>query len=75
MERSIQPVESARRQIAAAAYLIAEHQPTSRTLCSCGRLLPCGVAIASSRAHDHNSSVLAMLHATLELPTIATAGR
>ncbi|MFD0599358.1 hypothetical protein ACFQZ4_49440 [Catellatospora coxensis] len=75
MQHSVQPVESARRQIAAAAFLIAEHQPTSRTLCSCGRLLPCTVATASSRAHDHNSSVLALLLATMELPTIATAGR
>lgn len=73
MQRPIRPAESARRQIAAATFLLSEHQPAGTALCSCGRLLPCTVAIASSRAHEHNSAVLALLNATMELPTIAAA--
>ncbi|GAA1411873.1 hypothetical protein ACFQZ4_46810 [Catellatospora coxensis] len=66
----MQPTESARRQLAAATFLMSEHQPAGRSLCTCGRLLPCTVALASTRAHEHNSTVLALLHATTELPMV-----
>ncbi|WP_144128051.1 hypothetical protein [Catellatospora sichuanensis] len=67
--------QTAHRQIAAAAALISQHHPADNGLCRCGRDLPCTVALACERTRDHHAGVLAILHATIELPIVAQSPR
>lgn len=70
MVDSADVVEAARRQVAVAHAVMVGHHPAVGGSCSCGRQLPCSVALACIRASEHHSNVLAVLHVTVELPTL-----
>ncbi len=55
-------VETARKQVSAARAVMAGHRPASHGCCSCGRHLPCSVALACARTNEHHSGILAALH-------------
>ncbi|MEV0455782.1 hypothetical protein [Catellatospora methionotrophica] len=54
-------VETARKQVAAAHAVLAGHRPSSYGCCSCGRHLPCSVALACARSSAHHAGILALL--------------
>ncbi|GHJ47463.1 hypothetical protein Cs7R123_48050 [Catellatospora sp. TT07R-123] len=67
--------ELARKQIAAAAALMAQHRPIAGGHCSCTRQLPCSVAVACAQASERHSQLLPFAHPTVELPQVGVARR
>lgn len=63
----------AREQIRTADALLARHRPASRTVCNCGRPLPCSQAEAVRARKNHYLARLSPAETTVPFPVVAPA--